>query len=109
MEIDVGKLKSIWAGATFDTVEFEVHAESLRDFALACGEVDPRYIDPAHPEFQASPTYTARFVGRRVLPENFPSLPGSVGFDGGKCETPLAPIRPGERVTAHSRIHDTYA
>ena len=108
MEIDVDKLKQDWAGAAFDTAEFEVRPEDLRDFALACGETAPHYTDTEHPEFRAVPNFTSRYVGRRVLPDNFPRFSSGFGFDAGKCVTVLGPIRPGDRVTAKSRIHDIY-
>ena len=108
MEIDVEKLKRDWAGSTFDTAEFEIRADDLRDFALACGEVAPHYTDPSHPEFRAVPNFTSRYVGRRILPDDFPRLSDGFGFDAGKCVTVLGAIRPGDKVTARSRIHDIY-
>lgn len=108
MEIDVDKLKREWTGSTFDTVEFEILPDDLRDFALACGEIAPCYTDPTDPDFRAVPNFTSRYVGRRVLPENFPRLSDGFGFDAGKCVTVLGTIRPGDRITAKSRIHDIY-
>ena len=55
---------------------------------------------PSHPDFQAVPNYPSRYVGRRVLPDDFPRLGGGYGFDAGKCVTPLAPIRAGDKLTA---------
>jgi hypothetical protein len=108
VEIDVDKLKRDWAGAAFDTAEFEITAGDLRDFALACGETASHYTDPDDPEFRAVPNFTSRYVGRRVLPENFPRFSNGFGFDAGKCVTVLGPLRVGDRVTAKSRIHDIY-
>lgn len=108
MEIDVDKLKRDWAGSTFDTVEFEIKADDLRDFALACGETAAQFTEPSHPEFRAVPTFTARYVGRRILPDDFPRFSSGYGFDAGKCVQALRPIRPGDRVTARSKIHDIY-
>lgn len=108
MEIDVDQLKRDWAGAAFDTAEFEARADDLRDFALSCGETAPHYTDPEHPDFRAVPNFTSRYVGRRVLPENFPRFSSGFGFDAGKCVTVLGPLRAGDRVTAKSRIHDIY-
>jgi len=108
MEIDVQKLKSDWTGFTFDTAEFEISAADLVGFAGACGEVAPRFTDPSHPDFQAVPNFAARYVGRRVLPDEFPRLGSGYGFDAGKCVTPLAPIRAGVKITARSQIHDIY-
>jgi MaoC dehydratase-like protein len=108
MEIDVETLKRDWAGSTFDTVEFEIKTEDVLDFALSCGEVAGHYTDPGHPEFRAVPTFTSRYVGRRVLPENFPRFSNGFGFDAGKCVQALAPLRPGDKITAKSCIHDIY-
>ena len=108
MEIDVEKLKRDWAGSTFDTAEFEIQADDLRDFALACGETAAHYTDPSHPDFRAVPSFTSRYVGRRVLPDNFPRLSDGFGFDAGKAVTVLGAIRPGDKITAKSRIHDIY-
>ncbi len=96
-----------WVGREFDVAEFKVSEEDIVEFAKACGEVDPRFTDPSHPDFQAPPTLPAKFVGRRILPEEFPRI-GSRGFDAGKTVTSLAPIRPGDRLTARSRIADIY-
>ena len=108
MEIDVEALKRDWAGSTFDTVEFEIKVDDLLDFARSCGEIAPQYVDPSHPGFRAVPTFTARSVGRRVLPDDFPRFTKGFGFDAGKCVTALAPIHAGDRVTAKSCIHDIY-
>jgi acyl dehydratase len=108
MEIDVEALKRDWAGFTFDTAEFEAVASDLVGFALACGESAKRYTDPTDPDFQAVPNYPSRYVGRRILPDKFPRLGGGYGFDAGKCVTPLAPIRAGDKITARSQIHDIY-
>jgi hypothetical protein len=108
VEIDVDKLKRDWAGATFDTVEFEIKPQDVRDFALACGETAAHFTDPENPEFRAVPNFTSRYVGRRVLPDNFPRFTSGFGFDAGKCVTVLGAILPGDRITAKSKIHDIY-
>jgi hydroxyacyl-ACP dehydratase HTD2-like protein with hotdog domain len=96
-----------WVGREFDTTEFEVLESDLLAFARACGESDPRFVDPSHPDFQAPPTYTARFLGRRVLPENFPQ-PRGRSFDAGKSVEVNGPVHAGDVLIAHSRIHDVY-
>lgn len=105
--MELADLKRDWVGFEFDTAEFKVSERDLVDFATACGECEPRYSDPAHPDFQAPPTYTARYVGRRVLPENFPRV-GNRGFDAGKCVSWHAPVRPGDTLIAKSKIADIY-
>ena len=87
--------------------EFRVKEHEALEFAHSCGETAARFTDPAHPEFQAPPTFTAKFVSRRILPEAFPHI-GARGFDGGKTVYAHAPIRPGETLFAHSKIADIY-
>jgi hypothetical protein len=96
-----------WIGREFDVAEFDVKEEETLAFARACGEADPRFVDPAHPDFQAPPTFPAKYVSRRVLPDEFRRL-GGRGFDAGKTVSVLAPVRPGDRLTARSRIADIY-
>lgn len=105
--MDVAKLKEEWSGFEFDTAEFKVTEDSILGFARACGETDPRFVDPAHPDFQAPVNYTSRYVGRRILPENFPSL-SRRGFDAGKCVEVHGPVRPGDTLTARSQIADIF-
>ena len=74
MAVDIEKLKKDWVGIEFDTAEFEVKEHEVLDYAASCGEVEPRYTDPSHPDFQAPPNFTARFSGRRIMPEAFPRI-----------------------------------
>jgi acyl dehydratase len=105
--VDVSELKEKWTGWTFDEVRFEIEAEALSEFSLACGETVSRYTDPNDPNFQAAPSYAARFHGRRQLPEGFP-VDLATSFDGGKSVEWKAPIRPGDCVVARSHIHDIF-
>lgn len=91
----------------FDEQVYELNAQELADYAIACGELAPRYTDPADPDFQAPPTFPTSFQPRRRLPEGFPSLPG-LGMDAGKAVAPKAPIRPGVKLTARTHLHDLY-
>jgi hypothetical protein len=105
--MEIAKLKEEWTGFEFDTSTFQVSEREILDFALACGETDPRFTDASHDDFQAPTTYASRFSGRRVLPPEFPKL-SRRGFDAGKCVQSLAPIRPGDSLTGASRIYDIY-
>ena len=105
--MDVAELKEKWTGWTFDEARFEIEAEALSEFSLACGETVPRYTDAQDPDFQAPPSYTARFHGRRALPKDFP-VDMATSFDGGKTVEWKAPIRPGDTVVARSHIHDIF-
>ena len=106
--MDVASLKQEWAGVEFDTADFVVSEQEMLDFAMACGEVDPRYTDPQHADFQAPTTFTAKFSGRRILPKDFPRIARRGGFDAGKCVEAHAPVRVGDTITGASRIHDIY-
>ena len=106
-EIDIQALKDGWCGRQFDEVTFEVDAREMAEFAIACGETQPRFTDPADPDFQAVPSYTSRFHGTRAMPDDFP-IRQHQGFDAGKCVEVLGPLRPGDQVVARSEIHDVY-
>lgn len=101
------KIDRSFIGREFDIADFPVTTERILALSRAFGETDPRFTDPDHPDFQASPTFTAQFTGRRVLPATFPHI-GARGFDAGKTVEVLAPIRPGDTLTARSRIADIY-
>ena len=105
--MDIQSLKEKWTGWEFDEKVFEIEADAMVEFAAACGETLPRYVDPAHPDFQAVPSFTAKFHGRRQLPEGFP-LKQEQSFDGGKRVEFRAPIRAGDTITARSTIHNIY-
>ena len=106
--MDVDALRERFVGKAFDTAKFVVRQEDALAFAEACGETDPRYSDPAHPDYQAPPTFTARFVSRRTMPEDFPRDGFRRSFDGGKCVTAHGPLRVGRPLVATSRIADVY-
>jgi len=107
--VDVAKLKEAWTGFAFDEVEFDVTSEELVEYARAVGETQGRFVDPSHPEFRAVPNFTTKYHGRRMFPENFPTLSKRhFGFDAGKCVEVHGPIHPGDRLIARSRIHDVY-
>ena len=110
MEIDVAQIRKDWTGFEFDSVQFApLVPEALTSFAEACGEVAPRFVDPAHPDFQAVPNFTTKYHGRRMWPEDFPKLSKNhIGFDGGKAVEVKGPIRAGDAITAKSLIHDIY-
>ena len=105
----IAEMKAKWVGSSFDSAEFEIDETRMLEFAAACGESDPRFTDPAHPDFQAAPTFTAQFHGHRMLPDDFDVFEAAGGsFDAGKCVVSHAPIRVGDKVTAKSQIADIY-
>ncbi len=106
--MDLASIKKEWVGFTFDTAEFKVEERDVLEFAAACGETEPRYTEPSHPDFRAPANFTARFMGRRVMPENFPRLGKGFGFDAGKCVQVHSPVRVGDVLTARSSLYDIY-
>jgi hypothetical protein len=107
MSLDIDDLKERFLNQEFDAQTYSVSAESIVDYARACGEVAPRYTDPEDPDFQAPPTFASSFQAGRRLPDDFPPLPG-LGMDAGKAVSPKRPIRPGVELTGRSHVHDTY-
>lgn len=107
-DLTVALLKESWVGFEFDSKDFEVRRDKALAWAQACGESDPRFTDPGHPDFQAHPAFTTQFVGGQMFPEGFPRIGNGLGFDAGKCVEAHAPLRPGTRVTARSSIADIY-
>ena len=106
--VDVADLRERWVGFEFAQATFDVRAEDLVEWAISSGETDPRFTDPAHPDFQAQAAYATHFNARRVLPEDFPTFGSGRGIDGGKSVDSLAPIRPGDTLTAHVELADIY-
>ena len=107
-DVDVDELKGRWVGFEFAQATFEVKTDDLVEWALSSGDTDPRYTDPAHPDFQAQPAYATHFNARRVLPEDFPTFGSGRGIDGGKSVENFAPIRAGDTLTAHVELADIY-
>jgi hypothetical protein len=107
MEVDIKALKDEFLGHEFDARDFDVAAEELVEFAESCGETAAHLTDPAHPEFRAAPSFSARYHGRRQLPEGFP-VELHRSFDAGKCVEVHGPIRAGDTITAKSHIHDIF-
>ena len=62
------KIDRKWIGREFDVAEFKVSEKGILAFSRACGETDPRFTDPEHPDFQAPPTFTSKYASRRILP-----------------------------------------
>jgi MaoC dehydratase-like protein len=96
-------------GGEFDRALHEpVTVEELVSFARALGETDPRYVEPG-PDLVAHPTFCVRFKGQRFFPDTLPeSLKFRMSFDAGKDIALGVPIRPGDRVTVVSTLHDIY-
>ena len=104
--MEIEELKKDWLGLDFDEREFEVKADQVAEFAKAVGETAPRFTDPGDADFQATPTFTTRFHGRRMLPEDFPQI--GLPLDAGKAVFPQRPIRAGAQLVGRSHLHEIY-
>ena len=105
--MEVEELREKFLNLNFDEKEFQVEGDHIVGFALACGETAPRYTDPSDPDFQAPPTFPARFHGRRMLPADLP-LGDTIPLDAGKAVMPRKPIRAGTKLVGRSHLHDIY-
>ena len=94
-------------GREFDEISFAIDGARFSEYARACGELDPRFTDASHPDFQAPPTFVSTLIGGRSRPDGFPQLNG-VGMDAGKGVEWMAPIRHGSTLTGRSHLHDIY-
>ena len=102
--LNLAEVRENWVGIEFDWATFDMRTEEMVEWAQACGEEDPRFVDPAHPDFQAHPGYTTHCMSGRVLPDGFPQIGGGFGIDGGKSVQVHAPIRPGDTLHATTTI-----
>jgi acyl dehydratase len=107
MDVDIEEMRAQFLNQEFDEVKFEIDGDRFAAYAKACGELDPRFTDPSHENFQAPPTFVSTLVGGRMLPGNFPR-PKGVGMDAGKSVEWMAPIRAGVTLTGKSHLHDIY-
>ncbi|MBW1884770.1 MAG: MaoC family dehydratase N-terminal domain-containing protein [Deltaproteobacteria bacterium] len=105
--MEIEELKARFTGIVFDEIDFDVKAESLAEFAAACGETAARFVDPEDPDFQSVPNYTTRIHGTRQMPDDFP-IDQHRCFDAGKSVEHHHPVRPGDKITGRSEIADIY-
>lgn len=96
-------------GQEFDRVDGDaITADELIAFARSLGATHPCYTEPG-PDLVAHPTFCVRFRGRKFFPDNLPEgLRTRMSFDAGKDIELGVPIRPGDRVTVASTLHDVY-
>ena len=105
---DLEAIRNEWIDVEFDTRTFEMEATRFVNWAESCGETDPRFLDPQHPDFQAPPNYTTVCTSGRFLPDGFPEIGNGFGIDGGKTVECLAPIRPGDVLTGTASIAEVF-
>ena len=105
--VDIEELKSRFLNLEFDRKAFAIDPEAAATVARASGESKPEYIDPAHPDFQATPNMIGSLASGRHLPIDFPKL-GGIPMDGGKAVHCFKPVRPGTPITGRTHLHDIY-
>ena len=106
-QADIEAARAAFLNTVYDEQTFTFDGDKLAAYAAACGETAPRYTDPSHADFQAPPTFPTSLHPSRRLPEGYPKFNG-LGMDGGKAVSAIAPIRPGQPVTARTHVHDIY-
>ena len=101
-------------GQIFDETSFPpIRKEEILQFAAALGETKPLYIDEIaaakgpYGGLVAPPTFVTKFQPKQLMPKHLPKF-GKVGFDGGRDIELGVPIRPGDRLTLISTVHDIY-
>jgi hypothetical protein len=107
LDADIAAMRDGFLNKEFDAVNFDINGNSFAEYSKACGELDPKFTDPDHSDFQAPPTFVSTLVGGRQMPSDFPRLKG-VGMDAGKYVEWLAPIRAGAKLVGKSHLHDIY-
>ncbi len=105
--MEIEELRKQFLKLNFDTAEFRVDGDDIVGFSVACGETASRYTDASDPDFQAPPTFPARFHGRRMLPSDLP-LEGKIPLDAGKAVMPQKAIRAGTKLVGKSYLNEIY-
>ncbi|MEM8923217.1 MAG: MaoC family dehydratase N-terminal domain-containing protein [Actinomycetota bacterium] len=105
--VDLPAIRGEWVGYQFAREEFAITRDDMLGWAEACGETDPRFVDPDHDDFQAHPAFTTHLVTGRILPEGFPRIKGR-SIDGGKAVHVTGPVREGDTLVGEATIDDVY-
>jgi hypothetical protein len=107
MDQDITNARQAFLNKDFDEKSYVIAAEKTIEYARLCGETAERFLDPAHADFQAPPTYVASLSGSRALPEGFPRF--GIGMDAGKGVECFLPVRPGTTIIGRTHLHDIYS
>ncbi|MDQ1422610.1 MAG: hypothetical protein QOD72_108 [Acidimicrobiaceae bacterium] len=107
-DVDMQAARDEWVGRVFQELDIVVERDRMLDYAIACGETDPRFIDPDHADFQASTAFPTHVNATRILPDGFPQFGSGRGIDGGKSIEWHRPMRAGDKLHATVQISDIY-
>ncbi|MET0326039.1 MAG: MaoC family dehydratase N-terminal domain-containing protein [Ilumatobacteraceae bacterium] len=108
-DVDLNAIRERWVGKVFQEFDLVIDEHRMLEWAISCGETDPRYVDPEHPDFQASTAFPTHLNIARALPEDFTQIGSGRGIDGGKSIEWHLPMRAGDRLHAAVEIADVYA
>jgi hypothetical protein len=107
-DVDIAAVRERWVGKVFQELDLVVDQGRMLEWARTCGETDPRFIDPDHPDFQASTAFPTHINAARMLPDDFTQFGSGRGIDGGKSIEWHRPMRAGARLHATVQIADVY-
>ena len=99
-DVDIDGLREQWVGKVFQEIDLVVDQDRMLEWAVTCGETDPRFVDPTHPDFQASTSFPTHINAARMLPDDFMPAGPRRGIDGGKSIEWHRPMRAGDRLHA---------
>jgi len=102
-------IRERWVGKVFQAFDVVVDRDRMLEWAVTCGETDPRFVDPDHPDFQASTSFPTHINIARGLPDDFTEIGSGRGIDGGKSIVWHRPMRAGDRLHVDVQIADVYA
>ena len=109
MSTDLDAIRERWVGVVFQEFDVVVDEARMLEWAITCGETDPRFTDPDHPQFQASTSFPTHVNIARGLPDDFTQIGSGRGIDGGKSIEWHRPMRAGDRLHVTVQIADVYA
>ena len=107
-DVDLNAIREQWVGRVFQEFDIVIDKERMLEWAISCGETDPRYIDPDHPDFQASTAFPTHLNIARALPDDFTQIGSGRGIDGGKSIEWHRPMHAGDRLRVEVQIADVY-
>ena len=100
-------------GVEHDAGVFEVTKEKMIGFASSTGETDPVYLDEGKAKdseyggIVAPPTFCNVFAGDVKRPDIGLEF-GDLGFHAGQAIEYKNPVRPGDKLTATTRLKEVY-
>jgi hypothetical protein len=66
LEEDIEKMRDEFLNQEFDEMTFDLDATRMAEYAKASGELDPKFTDPSHDDFQA-PRHSSQLWSQDVI------------------------------------------